>query len=178
MATCDYNCVDLPDHEQIDCGLYLKGGMGAGAIVSCDHTIVDWSSTSEWEENIASGKVKIVKPIRGSFPEPAAVEGENPNGCGALNVVDTFDRTLEYKDFNVSAANIDFYNQLNRRQSFFVGFQGCQGADRIWVVDSPITWNARQPLDENNRIKLMFLVTGSWTEFDMPTFYDAPTGIF
>jgi hypothetical protein len=176
--SCNYNCTDLPEHEQISCGNWLKGGMGALAIIACDHTITDWSSTEEWETNIAAGKIRRIMPVRASIPEPSPVEGENPNGCGALNIIDTYDRTILWKDFNVTASNVDLYNEMNKQNSFVAGFQGCDNADRIWVIDSPVTWNARHSIDENNRIKQMFSVTGSWTSFDMPTFYDAPTGIF
>lgn len=175
---CDYNCTTLPSHESIICGNWLKGGIGQAAFLECDHTITDWSDATEWATNIANGKVRIITPIKASMPEGSAVEGENPNGCGAANIVDTYDRTVEIKDFNLTAGNIDFYNTLNKRKTQLVLFQGCDDADRIWVIDSAITFNARNVIPENNREKQMFMVTGAWTEFDMPMFYDAPVGIF
>lgn len=175
---CDYNCTELPDHEQIQCGEWLKGGISGVAYLDCDHTIVDWTSASEWQANIDSGKVKIATPVKASMPEGAAVEGENPNGCGTATIVDTYDRTAEIKDFNVNNNNTDFYNNLNKQSKNIVFFQGCDGADRIWVVDVSVKFNARNLIPENNREKQMYMVTASWTEFDMPLFYDAPTGIF
>lgn len=175
---CDYNCAGLPDHEQIQCGQWLKGGISAVAYLDCDHSITDWSDQTEWEAAIAAGKVKIASPVKATMPEGAAVEGENPNGCGSANIVDTYDRTAEIKDFNVTQGNIDFYNQLNRQKKVLVLFQGCEDADRIFVVDSKVTFNARHVIPENNREKQMFMITGIWTSFDMPTFFDAPAGIF
>lgn len=175
---CDYNCTGLPEHEQIQCGEWLKGGVGAAAFLDCDHGITDWSDQTEWQSAIAAGKVKIVTPIKAHLPEPSAVEGENPNGCGAATIVDTYDRTVEIKDFNVTQGNIDFYNQLNRQKKQMVLFQGCDNDDRIYVIDRSISFNARNMIPESKGEKQVFMITGTWTSFDMPTFFDAPTGIF
>jgi hypothetical protein len=172
---CDYNCTDLPEHEQITCGEWKKAGIGALAYIDCDNTITDWSDPAEWLSNIAAGKIKIASPVRASIPEPSAVEGENPNGCGAATIVDTYDHTVEIKDFNYNQNNIDFYNKLNKRKTY-LALVGCDGL--MWVVDAAITWNARATVSENNREKVMFMITGAWTEFDMPTYFDVPAGIF
>lgn len=176
---CDYSCTDLPAHEQVVCGEFLLGGISDAALLDCDHTITDWTSEAEWQTNIDAGKVGLIKNIRGSIPEPSPVEGENPNGCGAATQIDTYDRTAMYKDYNVTASNIDMYNQLNRQKKQLVLRQKCQtGGGKIWVIDTAAVYNAIQGVNENNREKLMFTVTASWTEFDMPMFYDEPTGIF
>lgn len=175
---CDYNCATLPEHEQISCGQFRKGGLSAAAFVDCDANITDWSDETEWNAAIAAGKVRIIAPIRGSIPEPTPVEGENPNGCGSATILDTFDRTVEIKDYNVNANNIDFYNQLNRTKKQVVLFAGCDGQDEITVIDSSVTFVAREVLPENNREKRMFMITGKWTEYDMPMIYTAPAGIF
>ena len=175
---CDYNCTALPDHEQIQCGAWLKGGISAVAFIDCSTTITDFSDAAQWTAAIAAGEVKIANPVKASMPEGSAVEGENPNGCGAATIVDTYDRSVEIKDFNVTASNIDFYNQLNQQKKYLVLYQGCDGADRIWVIDTGVVFNARNVIPENNREKQMFMITGTWTEYNMPLFYDAPVGIF
>lgn len=177
--SCNYNCVELPDHEQVQCGNNLTGGINKVALLDCDHTITDWSSQSEWQENIDAGRVKIIQKVRGSIPEPTPVEGENPNGCGAATQVDNYDRTAMFKDYNVTASNIDLYNQANRQQKQLVMYQECQvGGPIIWVIDSGAVYNAFMGVNENNREKLMFTVNAAWTEFDMPMFYDAPPVVF
>lgn len=175
---CDYNCTDLPTHEQIACGAWKKGGINAVAYIDCSHTITDWESASEWQANIDAGLIKVVSPVKASIPEGAAVEGENPNGCGFATIVDTYDRTAEIKDFNVTAGNIDFYNALNKRTMLLALFHGCDGASEITVVEVPVVFNARDITPENNREKRMFMITARWTEFDMPQLYAAPVGIF
>lgn len=178
MASCDYNCTDLPDHEQIVCGAWKFGGINAVAFISCDHTITDWSSASEWQANIDAGLIKIVKKVRASIPEAAAVEGENPNGCGSATIVDTYDRTAEIKDFNVSSANNTFYDTVNARTMYMALYHGCQGQEEISVVESPVVFNSRSTTPENNREKRVYMITAKWTEFNMPGLYDAPLGIF
>lgn len=176
-ALCDYNCADLPEHEQVDCGEYLKGGINAFAYLECDHTITDFSDASQWVTNIAAGKAKIFGTIRGSFPEPAPVEGENPNACGAQTIVDNFDRTFDFKDYNVSDGNNSLYNAVNRRNGYLVTYHCEDGI--ISVVEASTTWTVNGPIfPENNREKAMYHGIVKWTNYDMPAIYTAPVGIF
>lgn len=175
---CDYNCTDLPAHEQIVCGAWKKGGISAVAYIDCTHTVTDWTNATQWQTNIDAGLIVIATPVKASIPEGAAVEGENPNGCGSATIVDTYDRTAEIKDFNVTSGNIDFYNSLNDRSMYMALYHGCDGEEEITVVESPVTFNARNVTPENNREKRVFMVTAKWTEKDMPQLYTAPTGIF
>lgn len=174
--TCNYNCAELPDHEQVSRCDYLYGGFNAGAIVECDHTITDWSNPSEWTANINAGKAKIFGPVRGSIPEPSPVEGENPNSCGNDTILDGFDRTAIWKDYNVSPANTVFYNALNRRTAYVV-LVNCKNGDMI-VIDVPANFVALDSAPESKKEKRMYNVTAKWSSMDIPESFEAPAGIF
>lgn len=175
-SVCDYNCTDLPEHEQIECGDNLSGGIAAVGILECDHTITDFTSTSEWNTNIASGKATIVRRIRGEKTEPSPVEVENPNACGSDTVLDTFDRQYEFTDDNVSAGNVAFYDALNGRTTNLVVYH-CKDED-IEVVDQPVTWVVRDVTPRTKKERRMYMITAKWTSKPMPALYDAPAGIF
>lgn len=176
LYPCNYNCAELPAHEQVECGQYKHGGYNGVAIIECDHTIDDWSDPAQWLANIASGKVKIIGPVRANIPDGSPVEVENPNACGADTIVDTFNQTAVWSDYNVTAANVDFYNALNRRTTNLV-LVNCMDGD-ITVVEAQVAYVATNmgPGTKNELRK--FTVTAKWNEFNMPALYDAPEGIF
>jgi hypothetical protein len=177
MSSCNYNCADLPAHEQVSCGNYRKGGINAVAIVDCGHTITDWENATQWQTNIDAGLVTLIQPVRGAIPDPSPVEGPNPNGCGSENTLDDFDRTATWIDFNVTAANITFYNALNKRIANLVVYHGCDTPE-ITVIENNVNFVAMRRVDENKRVKQSFAVTAKWTSLDEPSLYDAPAGIF
>lgn len=175
--SCNYNCTDLPTHEQVECGDNLKGGIAGFAYLECDHTITDYSNATQWNTNINNGKAKIFKAIRGEKPEPSPVEGENPNACGGADTqVDTFDRSYEFTDYNVTAGNADVYNALNKRNGHLVVFY-CED-QQVEVVEQAVNFVARDVSPRTRKEKRSYMVTAKWTAFDMPALYDAPSGIF
>lgn len=173
MPTCQYNCVDLPDHELIDCGQYLKGGIETFGVLECDHSIADFTSASEINSAIASGELTLVKGIKGVFPDPSPVEGENPLACGATNILDGFDLELQIKDFNVRAENDTFYEKLNQRSSFLLWYE-CE-SEKLKVVERIVTWAMRPAnVPESNKEKQLYLGTVKWSANvdEFPTMFD------
>lgn len=175
-SSCDYNCASLPEHEQIECGENLHGGISAIGILECDHTITDFTSASEWNTNITSGKANIARQIRGEKPEPSPVEVENPNACGFDTVLDTFDRTYEFTDDNVSAANQAYYDALNGRTTNLAVYY-CQDND-IEVISHPVTWVVRDVSPRSKKERRTYMLTAKWTAKPMPEIFAAPSGIF
>lgn len=175
---CNYNCTDLPSHEQVSCGEFKKGGINAIAVVDCDHTITDWSDATQWQNNIDAGTIKLIGPVRAEIPAPSPVEGVNPNSCGADTILDDFDRTITWQDYNVNDTNIAFYNALNRRNAFVVAYHGCAETPEITVIESEVNFVAMRTVPQTRKEKQMFTATGKWTAFDEAPIYDAPAGIF
>jgi len=180
MGICSYNCDDLPSHQQNDCGEVLFGGIDAVAILECDHTISDFSNDTQWQDNIDSGKVRMVKGIKATFPEASPIQGENTVGCGPENILDGFTQPFSFKDFNVNSVNDDFYQKLNLRKTY-MAFRMCE-SQQIRVAEFPTAWVGKPALvPESNTEKQHYIVAG---EFKMdardafPTLHNEPTGIF
>ena len=171
----NYQCTDLPAHEKAVCGAYLKGGNSSIGILESDHTITNFSLASQYTTNINTGNFVLIEPIVGEMPAPSPVEGTNPSGCGSATILDTFDRTISFKDYNVTG-NQDFYNALNRKTTGAIVYE-CAN-EKVTVIDSDITWTAFRIIPPNEREKQYYQVVGKWTSLDEPPIYTAPAGIF
>lgn len=171
---------DLDDHELINCG-FRKGGILAVGVFKKNHSVTDFSDAAENQAAIDAGNLKIIKGIKGAFPAPSPIEGENPRACGSDTILDGFDNTFTWKDFNVSALNDLFYAQLNRSAFSTLSFYYCQD-NEIRVVEKSVTFVALTPeATESNKEKQFYSVTAKWTtstEDEFPTLYNAPEGIY
>lgn len=174
------DCANVPDHIELGCNEFRKGGISALAILKCDHSITDFTSASQWQDAIDAGEVKIIKQIKATIGEASPVNGENPVPCGSETILDLLDQTITWKDFNVHSLNDDFYQQLNLAKRSVAWFY-CE-EDEIRVVDTcNVTFAALPPSSpESNREKQFYNVTGAWTSSpdEFPVLYTAPTGIF
>lgn len=178
-VVCSYNCVDLPGHEQVECGDFPKGGIASLGILECDHTITDFSNATQVQAAIDAGDLKLIEPVRAILPESTEVEGVNPNACGSETILDGFDFTLTWQDFNVTSNNDSVYEALNLRQNYLIWFE-CE-TDMIRVVDfSPVSFVSKLTTPESNKEKQFYAVTAKWSSApnEFPQLFDAPPGIF
>lgn len=178
--SCNYGCSTLPPHQQVVCGDYQLGGMSAMFFLECDHTITDYTSQIQWNENIANGKAFIVMGVKADIPTPAANMQDNPIACGAEQTVQGYDNTLHCVDKNVLAANDDHYAKLNGRKMYVGGFL-CE-EDKILVSNTKATFNATpRTVPANNREMQFYDITCMFYSKvkEIPfAEYDAPAGIF
>lgn len=174
-----YCYVDLPEHERVQCDDYPVGGMDAIAILETDANIADYSSASDWTTAANAGKTRIVKGIKGEFPDASPIEGDNPVGCGAETILDGFNFTLVIEDYNSMAENDDFWATANGR-TVNIAWRECEQG-QIRVVEEPVTVvaiPANNP--KSNTEKQRYMVTLKWRgkRDSYPVRYDEPTGIF
>ncbi|HWB64375.1 MAG TPA: hypothetical protein VG603_12745 [Chitinophagales bacterium] len=173
------DCTVLPDHIVQACNNYRKGGISAIAIIDPDAGISDFTSPTDWQTAIDAGLVKIIKNIKATFPKASAVEGENVVPCSADKMLDGFDGSVTWKDFNVNGGNDDFYAQLNLKRSY-IAFFYCN-ENEIRLIDKLCNFNvpyASSP--ETNKEKQMYEATANWFAPIgwFPSLFAAPTGIF
>lgn len=174
------DCADVPDHIELGCNEFKKGGISAIAVMKCDHTITDFTSAAQWNAAITAGDVKIIKQIKATIGEASPVEGENPVPCGSETILDLLDQTITWKDFNVDALNDDFYQQLNLAKRS-VAWYYCEEEEIRVVNDCNVTFTALPPSSpESNREKQFYNVKGAWTSApdEFPVLYTAPAGVF
>lgn len=180
MASCNYNCAELPDHLQVDCAEYSLGGVSAFATLDCDHSISDFSDEGEWATAIAAGTAKIYKGVKGDIGAANPAQVDNPIGCGAAQKLIGFDNPMTVKDSNVNANNDDLYAKLNMQNLILVAFM-CE-QDEIRVSNGAVTFTAVPVMvPENNRVLQMYTIGSTFFSKvgQIPyAVYDAPAGIF
>lgn len=170
---------DLDDHEKNDC-YYPKGGIGGLGILKTDSGITDFANTTQNQDAITAGTLKVIKNIKADLPEPSAVEGENPLACGAETIVDGYDYTVEITDFNVNPINDEFYRKLNLSQFAGIILYMCE-EEQIRVKETGVTFNARLIIPRSNKEKQHYLITAKWSQSvaeEFPVLHEAPVGIF
>ena len=176
---CSYNCVTLSNHDKIQCGAFPKGGISSLAILECDHTITDFSNATQWQDAIDADEATLIEPIKGIIPEFTEVTGPNVTACGSETILDGFDGTMTWMDYNVNTSNDNFYNELNQRQNFLVWYE-CE-TDKIRVVQLVVSFIAKLNTPESNKEKQFYQLTAQWstgTDDGIPPLFNAPSGIF
>jgi hypothetical protein len=179
MASCDYNCTELPEHEKVQCGAYRKGGIVTVGVLECDHSITNFSNATQANQAINDGKLTLITGVKAEYPDATPIEGENPLGCGSATILDGFDHVLNIQDYNVTSANDSFFEALNKRTTYLVWYY-CQ-EEEIRVVEKKVTWvclPAASPM--SNKEKQKYTVTAKWSSGvdEFPTLYTAPSNIY
>lgn len=173
---------ELDPHEQNGC-YYPKGGIPAFGVLKngWEAIITDWTNATQVAAAITAGKLVIAKKVKAELTEPSPVEDEAITGCGsAENITDGFDYTLAVVDFNSSAANDEFYNQLNRSSFSGLVFYNCD-EETIFVVDKKVNFSAALSIPATNRTRQRYTTSVTWyasVNDGMPVRYPAPAGIF
>jgi hypothetical protein len=176
--TCNYE--ELDNHEQNDC-YYPKGGISAIGILKSGHSIVNFSDATQMQTAIDDGFLIIQKKIKAEYPEPTAVEGENPLACGSETVTDAFEHVLEITDFNVNATNDARIPQLNSSQFAGLIIYMCE-EEEIRVKETGINFVARGPIiPKSNKEKQHYLISANFlvnVNEQGLVLHEAPDGIF
>lgn len=174
-----YTCLTLPNHSTDNCDVQL-GGLDSIGFLLEDHGITDFSSATQWNAAIAAGTAKIVKAIKGEMPEQTAQEGENPRACGPDNIVDGYNATIKFKDFNVNDDNDEFYTKATKVPFVGMAFHVCD-ADTIRYTERQVRLKYTHVIPMNNKEKQLYNVEISWytpAGIQVTTLADEPVSIF
>jgi hypothetical protein len=168
---------DLSDHEKVNCN-YRKGGISAVGILKTGHGITDFSNATQTLAAIAAGTLKIIKGIKALYPAATPIEGENPEACGSETILDGFDNTVTWNDFNVTDSNDVFYVELNKSQFSGIVLYYCQ-EDELRVLEKKVSFVALPAQSTTNKEKQFYAVTAKWTSAvgdPFPELSAAPAG--
>jgi hypothetical protein len=179
MPTCQYNCVELPEHELINCNEWLKGGIPTIGVLECDHNIAAFTSAADTNQAITDEELTLITNIKATYNEPAEITGENPIACGSENILDGFDHILSWKDFNVRSENNTHYAALNQRRTYLLWYECETGL--LKVVEREVTWMVKPALvPESNKEKQHYIGQAMWSGNvdDFYVIYTAPAGVY
>ena len=172
------SCSDLPTHVQEECQDYILSRNSAVGLVYKGHSITDYSAAGDWTTAIAAGEAQIVKGIAGVYEEPSEIQVENPEDCGADQILTGFDHIFSWQDGNVSEFNSSFYEELNKFKGY-IAWYNCE-EDKIFVVDTATISFVAKPAWGARGEVLKYTIQAQWRD-DKDKFYviyDAPANIF
>jgi len=177
MANCISYCDgELLEHSIVNCDNFFAGGGTQMILFNCGSEPADPTDGAEIQALLDSGEArKIAGNIRFTMPEASPITVDPVDGC-STEITINFDRTLEVTDFNVTADNVDFYNDLNGRRFGAALLLEC-AAERTTFISPPsgITTQADRNFPEFNTELQSFSVVYSWRSKQMPTIHDLPT---
>jgi hypothetical protein len=177
MANCISYCdAELLEHSIVNCDEFFAGGGTQMILFGCGSEPSDPTDGAEILALIAAGTArKIAGNIKFTMPEASAITVDPTDGC-STEITINYDRTLEVIDYNVTADNVDFYNDLNGRRFGAALLLEC-AAERTTFINPTggITTAANRNFPETNTELQNFAITFGWRSKAMPTIHNLPT---
>ena len=174
-----YNCSELEDHEYLDCGDLLLGGIPGAVFLDCNHELTDPTSAAQINAEVAAGRAKIVLNVM--IGVPAASDITVPRLiAGRPDTVVNRTRTFTIKDENVTPNNVTFYNSLwgGRELGGVILYEG-EDNDQVTWIDKSVTGTGSRIIPENTTEQQRFEGTFTWLQKEEPAIHQpAPVGIF
>jgi hypothetical protein len=181
MGNCiSYCSSELLDHELINCEAYVEGAAPAIVIGSCSSDLTDPSDGVAILAEIAAGRARLINNVRVDIPLPSAIFADSPVGGGS-QIPTTYDRTINLFDANVTADNVDFYNQIkNDRIGYIIVKE--YGADRVTFISPTnglgIKFSGGRIIPATKTEFQRFELVGAWSEKDDAGIFPTPAGVF
>lgn len=170
------NCQVFPPAyvEQAGCDVE-PGSVVAVAFIDEDVTFTDITDPSEWTTLTYSTDILLHKEVRGSYAKPAATEIPG-KGKQDTRVVGRKHELL----FRVSSikGNDNYWNTLNRSTNYTLAFVVGSDYDLLFRVDKNVSIDAGPVVQEGLDTEVDWEVSVKWSDIDVPSTSDVPTGIF
>jgi len=179
MANLDYCFNGLGEHERIQCARWQKGGIDGIFLFYTDATITNYNLLANYTALINAGTGIKIQNIKGEIPDGSPVEGDNPIGCGSDTVIDGFDFTITYMDYNVNADNDALYANLNG-QTVYAAVHLC-GEDDLLIIEEAITivaLPANVPTSQKEKQRYSVTLKFSTGKDYFPIRIASPVGLF
>jgi len=175
MSLDKYCFGELGAHDVICGNARLFGGLLAiGLIKPQQTTITDWTSSSEWDSAIADGSVKMIKEIKGEYPQASETTSES-EVAGQPDVLDSFSHLLTWRDRAITANNVSFYNDLNQFTAGGVVWYEPKN-DQIKVEEgTDVRFMAKLEVLADDKTIQVFSAQAMWDTILLPDVYDAPS---
>jgi hypothetical protein len=157
-------CSPCPDTEQ--------GRISSVAFIKTSFVFVDPTDSSEWDAGIASGDIKVLNNVNGTYDGGTTTFGRGygrvpKKKTGKVFKAPFFDPNLVGND----QFYIDLSNSLNWRIAL------C-GATIMRISDSAVTIDAKDVVEEPIDSEVVWNVEVEFTQKNNPLHYDIPVGIF
>lgn len=170
------NCrPDIPSYFDI-AGCDVEGGsVVAVAFIEDSVTFTDITDPSEWTGQTYASDILIHKEVRGSYAKPAATEIQG-KGKQDTRVVGR-KHELVFRVASVKG-NDNYWNSLNKATNYNLAFVVGSNYDLLMYVDKNVSIDAAPEVQEGLDTEVDWMVSVKWSDFDVPSTSDVPTGTF
>lgn len=178
MADCvDYDCTELDNHLQNDCGEIFLGGVPEAIILLCGNTVTDPSNATQINTNIASGKAKLITGVKIGIPKASAINIPSPVG-GQPDKIVNYNRTATLIDANDNSTTEDFYNVLLAGKTIAGLITREPDADKVRYYNAIMSFTGSRVIPDNDGDYVRWEVDIAWKSKTDAITYSTPTGIF
>lgn len=174
------NCLgDLTEYESNLCGIDLKPGISAFAVIDPEYTFTDISDAAEWTTAIEAGDVYIIRDGKGTYDYPAAELVDSSRANAPKQQQSGLDHTFIFIDPNVGAVNDTFYSTISGRLMHIAMFN-FEEDEVKYVTDHKVLIVAPAANDNMANGYQSYQVTCTWhtKPNGFPVRISAPAGIF
>lgn len=172
---------DLPDHDIVNCDDYFPGGVSEFIIFNSNAVTTDPSSAAQVQSDLDAGRATLVKDVIAEMPEPTEKVINHPRDN--REILQGFEFTFTYTDWNYTVDNVNFYDDLNffKATSILWYEPLLDGVGRAsWVdnVNNGLSFKAKGVKPVADTDLQHYLCTAMWVDKFHPSIVDLPTGIF
>lgn len=157
-------CSPCPDTEQ--------GRIRHVAFIKDSFVFVNPEDSTEWDTGIASGDIKIVPNVNGTFDGGTTTFGRGYGAVPKKKTGKVF--KAPYFDPNL-VGNDTFYNALSNSLNWRIALVG---ATIMRISDNAVTIDAKDVVEEPIDSEVVWNVEVEFSQKDNPVHYSIPTGIF
>lgn len=180
----NYGCATLGEWAVTAGCNRKKGGIMQIGFLHPGYTddITDFESASELQAAIDAGTLTLVggRGFKAEYPDASPIESDPADAYSTAQTLDGFEHVINVQDFNISAANDNFWESANTY--FFDGIiLKYAMSDEIRVIETPVTVKvspSNAPLAPREKRRYAGTVSFSTAPDYFGVQYDAPAGIF
>jgi hypothetical protein len=171
-------CGNFDEYDEAGACTTFTGGNNAMILVR-KGTSVDPESESSVQAAIDAGNAGILKNIKASINEPAAIRADSTIGC-APQVVLNYNRSATIVDGKVTEQNVEFWNGINSANGFVAGMAIIYSCahNRQHVVDANIVVLGGYVNPLSDEESQQFNITLEWKSKVDPSIDTVPNPLF
>jgi hypothetical protein len=151
------------------------GSVVAVAFIDEDVSFTDIKDAAEWTNLTYSTDILVHQEVRGSYAKAAATEIAGKGKQDTRVVGRKHELTFRVSSIK---GNDNYWNTLNRATNYKVAFVVGSNYDLLFYVNTNVSIDAGPVVEEGLDTEVDWNVSVKWSDIEVPSTSDVPTGIF
>lgn len=170
------NCAStVPSFVEPECGNIEFGRVVAVAFIHKDITISDPTNPAQWVDATYASDIIVLQNVNGAYPKASVVEIEGKGKQATLGVGRNHEVTFKFDGIK---GNSGFVNAINKAEDYKFAFVVGREYNDLYMVDTIVSVDIGQNVDTGIDSQAEWMASIKWSDIDVPSVYDVPTGIF